>query len=152
MVRYSLGHHGLPGTGRSPHQDASRRVDSDCAIPEPREQDAVNHDPARTSGGGLQIEMRQRKLDRFANLLLLDVEAADIGIGDVRFLCERRISRRLAGLGRMVPGPVMASVLIVESASGGRMSTSEFECRWRATLELGFRTSRSIVLSSGTMV
>lgn len=34
---------------------------------------------------------------------------------------------------------------IDESASGGRMSTSECECRWRATDEDGFSSSRSRV-------
>ena len=30
---------------------------------------------------------------------------------------------------------------MLESASGGRMSTRAFEWRWRATLELGFKSS-----------
>jgi hypothetical protein len=37
-----------------------------------------------------------------------------------------------------------------ESASGGRMSTSALECRWRATEDEGLRSSRSRVLRMRT--
>lgn len=42
------------------------------------------------------------------------------------------------------------SMLMLESASGGRTSTSAFEWRCRATLELGLRSSRSMVLRMRT--
>ena len=37
------------------------------------------------------------------------------------------------------------SIVIEESASGGKTSTSAFECLWRATDAEGFNSSRSIV-------
>jgi hypothetical protein len=37
------------------------------------------------------------------------------------------------------------SIEIDESASGGRISTRAFECRWSATEEEGLRSSRSRV-------
>lgn len=119
-------------TGWSVEEDSARGVDADLAV---------------------QVELGQGEFDRLADLLLLHVHASDIGVFPVR---ERTMFRVSLG-SRVLDAAAQSathtsgfsaspSIEMLESASGGRTSTSAFEWRWSATLELGFNNSRSIVL------
>jgi hypothetical protein len=79
VVRNRLGEHRLPGAGRAVEEHAARRVDPDLLV---------------------EVALRERQLHRLADLLLLDVHAADVRVRDVRPLGVRDDRDGRVGLGR----------------------------------------------------
>jgi len=65
VVGDGLGKHGLARAGWAVEKDTTGRVDTNLSV---------------------ELGVRQRKLDCFTDLLLLNVETTDISVGDVGFL------------------------------------------------------------------
>ena len=73
VVSDGLGKHRLATAGRSKHQHAARRVDTDLFV---------------------QLKVSQRQFNRLTDFLLLDVHAADVRVRDIRLLvCQSHTTR-----------------------------------------------------------
>lgn len=119
VVRHCLGEHGLARARRSVEEHAARGVDANLPV---------------------KVAMGEGQLNSLANLLLLNVEPANVLRVEVMqgWLIVVRKTRQPGSTWYVTSGRSdWLSMEMLESASGGRMSTSALLWRCSATLWQG---------------